>query len=199
REALADPLVPLANLGGLWDRYKTVWSEERDAKATRQLVSEIERRDRRVLRGLGDEVPATSLEVVRKALAADSQRYRKTAGKALVLSDAPDPILIEPQIETATRRYKSALEHLTIARARLADLERKVATIPHGEQLADMLAELELKASTQSRAEAQLASIQQQLADHQSNRAHIKTRLEASRLRMSRDFQGQALDVKAIA
>ena len=44
-----------------------------------------------------------------------------------------------------------------------------------------MLAELELKASTQSKAEAQLASIQQQLADHQANRAHIKTRLEAAR------------------
>ena len=199
RDALADPLAPLAGLGELWTRYKALWNEERDAKATKQLVSEIDRRDKRVLRSLAGEVPATSLEVVKQALAADSQRYKKTASKPLVLADAPEPTLIEPQIEAAAQRYKSALGHLDTDRARLAELERKVVAIPDGEQLSDMLTALELKAAAQSKAEAQLASIQQQLADHQSNRIHIAMRLNAARMRMSKDFRGQALDVKAIA
>lgn len=199
REALADPLAPLAGLGSLWSRYKALWGEEREAKVTKQLAAEIERRDQRVLNSMSNEVPVASLDIFRQALATDSQRFREAASKPLHLADAPDPALMDPQIEAASRRYRSALELLHSAQARLADMERKVACIPHGDQLSDMLAELEIRAAAQSKAEAHLASIRQQLADHQATRTHLSTRLNAARQRMSKDFQGQALDVKAIA
>ena len=199
REALADPLVPLSGLGDLWNGYKTLWDQERNAKTMKQLSSEMERRDRRILRELAAQVSASSLTTVKQVLAADSERYRATAKANMVLLDAPDPQSLEPQVAAAANRYRSAVEQLTAARARLADLERKVAAIPHGEQLADLLAELEVRAAAQSKAEAQLASIQQQLADHQSNRAHLAIRLNAARVRMSREFRGQAQDLKAIA
>lgn len=199
REGLADPYAPLAGLGRLWESYRSLWSEERDAKATKQLVSEIDRRDRRVLQGLKTEVPTASFELVRKALAADSQRYKKTASQALILVEAPEPSQIESRIEAAARRYQAALEVLNKERARLADLERKVAAIPDGGQLTDMLVQLELKAAAQSKTEAHFASIKQQLEDHQASRSNIAIRLEGARARMSKDFRGQALDVKAIA
>lgn len=199
REALADPLVPLAGLGDLWIGYKTLWDQERNAKTMKQLSSEIERRDRRVLRELATQVSESTLTAVKQVLATDSKRYRATAKANLVLLDAPDPQSLEPQVAAAATRYRAAVEQLTAARSRLADLERKVAAIPHGEQLADLLAELEVRAAAQSKAEAQLASIQQQLADHQSNRAHLAIRLNAARVRMSREFRGQAQDLKAIA
>jgi DNA sulfur modification protein DndD len=199
REALADPLVPLAGLGDLWKAYETLWCQESSAKTMKQLLSEIERRDRRVLRELTTQVSTPSLNVVKQVLAADSKRYRATAKANMVLQDAPDPQSLAPQVAAAANRYRAAVEQLATARARLADLERKVAAIPQGEQLADLLAELEVLASAQSKAEAQLASIQQQLADHQSNRAHLAIRLNAARMRMSREFRGQAQDQKAIA
>lgn len=199
REALADPLVPLAGLGDLWIGYKTLWEQERNAKTLKQLSSEIERRDRRVLRELATQVSESSLTTVRQVLAADSKRYRTAAKANLVLLDAPDPQSLEPQVAAAASRYRAAVEQLSAARSRLADLERKVAAIPRGEQLADLLAELEVRAAAQSKAEAQLASIQQQLADHQSNRAHLAIRLNAARVRMSREFRGQAQDLRAIA
>lgn len=199
REALADPLAPLASLGALWASYKELWASERDAKATKHLVSEIERRDRRVLRSLSSEVTGPSFEAIKNALAQDCQRYKKAAGQRLLLADAQDPILLEPQITAAAQRYQSALAHLNAARARLADLERKVASIPDGEQLSDMLAELEQLSVAQSKAEAQMSGIQQQLAEHQSNRSHLSMRLNAARMRMSKEFRGQALDVKAVA
>jgi len=199
REALADPLAPLAGLGGLWDRYKVLWNQETEAKTTKQIVSEIDRRDRRVLQSLTGAVPTTALDAVKQALAADSLRYKKLVDQPLILSDAPDPALIDPQIAAATRRYTASLERLGAGRVHLADLERKVASIPQGEQLSDMLAELERLAAVQSKAEAQLSNIQQQLVDHQSNRAHLAVRLNAARARMSKDFRGQALDAKAIA
>lgn len=199
REALADPLTPLSSLGGLWERYKELWTGERDAKATRELVSEIERRDRRVLIGLTKEISGPSLEAVKKALSTDVRRYKNATSKALVLCDAQDPILLEPQINAASQRYQTALDHLKVARTKLTDLERKVASIPHGEQLSDMLAELEQLAAEQSKAEVQLKGIQQQLEEHLSNRTHLTVRLNAARTRMSKDFRGQALDVKAVA
>lgn len=199
REALADPWAPLAGLSQLWACYKTLSTEERAAKASKQLALEIDRRDQRVLSRLAGEVPVASLDVFRQALENDSQRYKKITSKPLVLVEAPDPALIEPQIQSAARRYRSALEQLHTARARLAVLERKVAEIPHADQLSDMLAELDLRAAAQSKAEANMSSIKQQLADYQTNRAYIAVRLNASRQRMSKDFRGQALDVKAIA
>lgn len=199
REALADPLAPLANLGALWEGYKGLWTEERDIKAVKQLMGEIERRDRRVLRELAEQVPAKTLTAVKEVLSADARRYKASANKPLVLVDAADPHAVEPRVAEATKRYAQALEQLNAARARLADLERKVAAIPHGEQLAEMLAELEVRAAAQSKAEAHLASVTQQLEDLRSNREHVKVRLEAARNRMSREFRGQAQDLKAIA
>lgn len=198
REALADPYAALAGVGTLWEDYKALFDAEMDAKASRHLLSEIDRRDRRVLQGLKSEMPVKSFDILKKALAADSQRYKKVARKALVLADAPDPTQLEVQIEDGARVYQSALAQLAESRARLVVLERKVAAIPAAGQLTDMLAQLETKAAAQSRAEADYASLKQQLEDQQASRQHLGTRLDAAQARMSRDFRGQALDSKAI-
>jgi DNA sulfur modification protein DndD len=199
REVLADPLLPLFNLRDLWRNYKALAEEERNAKTMKQLSSEIERRDRRVVRELTSQVSASSLTAIKQVLEADSKRYKADASRDIVLLAAPDPQLLEQQVEAATSEYRKALERLSVARTHLADLERKVAAIPQGGQLAALLAELEVRATAQSKAEAQFASIQQQLADHQSNRSQLAARLNAARMRMSKEFRGQTQEIKAIA
>lgn len=199
REALADPLAPLAGLGKLWSDYKTMWSAEQATKGAAHLAREIDSRDRRILRILEGDVPASALKKLEEALVADTQRFRDAANRPTFLVNSEDPALIEPQIEGAHQRYQLAVGRLNAAQARLTDLERKLAAIPHGDQLADMLSELESKAAAQSKAEGALAAVKQQLTDHQATRNNLLTRLNAARQRLSKDFQGQALDQKAIA
>jgi DNA sulfur modification protein DndD len=198
REALSDPLAPLARLGAPWARYKDLWSKESDARATQQVLTEIERRDQRVLRDLSSHLPASSFETIKQALTTDAERYKKAAGRKLALSAAPDPALMQPQIDAARVRYETARERLVTSRTKLAELERKAAAIPRGEQLADLLAELELRAVAQAKSEAELASLRQQLEEHRASQKYLSARVESAKGRMSKDFRGQALDEKAI-
>lgn len=199
REALADPYAPLAGLGELWDQYKQQWSDEQETRASKQLLGEIERRDRRVIRALGDQLPAKAMAALKQTLNNDAQRYQKAANRPVILCEAPDPETVEPLIKAADQRYRQAQIHHSKAKAKLAELERQVAAIPAGEQLADILAELERRTADRSHAEAKLQSIQQQLEEQQSLRDHLAMRANAARQRMNKDFQGQALDMKAIA
>jgi DNA sulfur modification protein DndD len=74
-----------------------------------------------------------------------------------------------------------------------------VAAIPQGEHVAELLKGLQEHATRMAEAEGKLASIKRQLAESHSNKTHLETRLAAARLRMSKDFRGQAQDAKAIA
>jgi len=199
REALADPYSPLAGLGDLWSKYKQRWGDEQDTRASRLMLTEIGRRDCRILQDIGEKVSDKARTVFEQALRADSERYQKAAGRKLVLCDAPDPESVELLINAADARYRAAQTDLANAKARLAELERQVAAIPAGEQLADILSELEHHAGNQSRAESELESVQRQLAEQESTCTHLTARTNAARQRMSKDFQGQAMDMKAIA
>ena len=77
-------------------------------------------------------------------------------------------------------------------------MERQVAAIPAGEQLAEVLKDLKEKAEHQARAEERLAYVQGQLTEQLSLLDHISVRVNAARTRMSKDFQGNAHSNKAI-
>jgi DNA sulfur modification protein DndD len=199
REALADPLAPLATLGALWERYKLLWVQEADTKASKDLIGEIQRRDRRLLKALSASMPGPSMETVRQAFSDDLQRYQEAASKPVVLVAAPDPSLLESQIQTAQGRYEMAVKQLEDARTELTALERKVAAIPQGDQLADLLSQLQANAQALAAAEAQLASADQLLRDHTALIEQLRSRWTAARERMAHDYEGQALENKALA
>lgn len=199
REALADPWAPLASLGSLWDAYKSQWSGEEQSRSAQSLLQEILSRDKRVLRALDVRVPKASLEALRDVLASETRSYRKAGKRPQILVTSPDPASLDSRINEAAVRYQHAVDQLESARKRLVDAQRRVAAIPQGEHVAELLKGLQDHASRMAEAEGKLEAIKRQLAESQSNKVHLETRLAAARLRMSKDFRGQAQDAKAIA
>lgn len=198
RDALADPLSAIAQVGEMWEQYKAQWANEQDTRAAKHLLSEIERRDRRVLKELREGLGDKALSAVKQVLALDSDRYQKAAGRAMFLQPAPDPDSLDHAIKAADLRHRQARKRLLVAKQRLADMERQVAAIPEGDQLADILADLKKKSDELARAEERYQFLMKQLADQESMLAHVTLRTNAARQRMSKDFQGEALDMKAI-
>lgn len=199
REALADPLTPLASVGALWDRYKVLWAQETDTRASKNLVGEIQRRDKRLLQTLSASLPKPGVEAVRKVFTDDLQRYQDAASKPLRLATAPEPTQTETQITAAQASHRNALAALDEARTELTQLERKVATIPQGDQLADLLGQLQAKAQDLAVAEAQLANAEQCLHTHTALIEQLKSRWITARERLAQDYEGQALESKALA
>lgn len=198
REALSDPLAPLALTGTLWSTYKTEWAHQQDAKTNKQLLGEIQRRDQRVLKKLRDELTSASLEAIKNAMTVDTVRYATAANHEVFLVQAPEPESLEGAIRQARNYHEKARKALAEAKTRLAEMERQVAAIPAGEQLAEVLKGLKEKAEHQSRAEERLAYVRVQLAEQRSLLDHISVRVNAARTRMSKDFQGNAQTTKAI-
>lgn len=199
REALADPWAPLASLGPLWNAYKAQWTDEAESLSAQSLLQEIVRRDKRVLRALDNRVPKSALEALRDVLASETRSYRQAGKRKPVLVASQYPGSIEKQIDEAATRYQDAVSQLEAARSRLAEAHRRVAAIPQGEHVADLLKGLQDHAARMAEAEGRLQAVKQQLGESQSNKAHLEIRLAAARLRMSKDFRGQAQDAKAIA
>jgi DNA sulfur modification protein DndD len=199
REALANPLLPLASTGDLWRAYVQLWDEERQGKAATELLREIERRDERVLLSLGRSgIPDETISVVENVLSSETARYRVLGKRAVVLVDAPEPAGLQAQIEAAQKSYEEALIRLHSAKTELRAREERVAAIPSEHQLASLLQELQIRAAALSTSEAALAALEEQLSHEEARRAHLEMRLVAARDRMGKDFRGQALDGKAI-
>lgn len=198
REAMADPLTPLLLAGALWDAYKVEWSHQQDAKTNMQLLGEIQRRDQRVLKSLRNELTTSSLESIKNAMAADTKRYAAAADREVFLVQAPDPEALENAMRAAVNRHDSARKALAEAKSKLAEMERQVAAIPAGDQLAEVLQGLKVRAEEQARAAERLAYVRDQLAAQLSLLDHISVRVNAARTRMSKDFQGNAHSTKAI-
>lgn len=198
REALSDPLAPIALSGYLWEAYKQAWSEQNDARTNQHLLQEIQRRDQRVLKKLEDALQKPSLAILREALAADVQRYAGAANREVFLVPAPDPAGMEAAIKAAYAKQENARKALAEAKAKLVQMERNVASIPAGDQLADVLADLKIKAENYARAKERLSYVKKQLEDEQSTLAHITQRVNAARQRMGKEYQGNAHNAKAM-
>lgn len=199
RAALSDPLLPLAGLGALWTEYKSTWAQESETRASRHLLNEILARDQRVLQGLRGKIEAKAVESVQEVLGADVRRYADKASLPMHLVSATPPVDLESLIADAKSAHQDAVSRLEAARAELSNLERQVAAIPQGDRLSEMLAELKSKSAAVTEAEVRLAAVRQELADHRSNDEHVRVRVEAARQRMAKDFQGHALESKALA
>jgi DNA sulfur modification protein DndD len=199
RDALSDPLSAIAQLGEMWAQYKQQWASEQDTRAAKHLLNEIERRDRRVLKDLRAVMGDKAFSAVKLALSQDTERYQRAADRPMFLQPAPDPESLDHAIKAADTRHKQARKRLAAAKQKLADMERQVAAIPEGDQLADILADLKKKSDEVARAEERLQFLLKQLGEQESMLAHVTLRTNAARQRMSKDFQGEALDMKAIA
>lgn len=198
RDALADPLAPLSQLGELWIEYKAEWAKQQSARTRHHVLEEVRRRDQRILKQIRASLSSPSFEVLRDALKAEEQLYMADTKQSIFFVPSPEPEALDSSIQLAAERHDRARKRLHEAKQKLAALEVQVAAIPAGEQLAEVLANLKAKAEEQSRAEERLAFVKKELADQLSALEHASVRANAARMRMGKDFQGNAHTSKAI-
>lgn len=199
REALADPLAPLAGLSNLWDAYDDSWSLEQETKVAKNLLTEIGKRDARILKALRGTAPQEVIASITSAFRTDNAEYEKVANRELILVPAPPPETLKPQIVKASQIYKSALARLTEARAEHSDCQRKLAAVPQGDRLAELLTQMQTYAGELASAESTYESTKQSLDDLLGKKVHLEVKVNAANQRLSKDFRGLAHHEKAIA
>jgi len=199
RDALADPLAPLAGISGLWESYLKRWDLEQEAKVAKNLLSEIRQRDSRILKQLDTRTPKEILVSITTAFETDNAHYEKVASLELVFVSTQAPVSLSPQILRASERYKATLEQLTEARMHHADCQQRLAAVPQGDRLAELLAQMQKYASDVALAEGSYESSRKELDDLLARKLHLESKLNAASQRLSKDFRGLAHHEKAIA
>src|SRR5690606_14874102 len=109
------------------------------SRSAQSLLQEIVKRDKRVLRALDTRVSQSALEALRDVLASETRDYRQAGKRTQVLVASPDPASIEPRIDEAATRYQHCVDQLESAWTRLVEAQRRVAAIPQGEHVAELL------------------------------------------------------------
>ena len=199
RDALADPLAPLSGLAGLWVAYTDRWTLEQETKVAKNLLTEISKRDSRILASLKADASKEVLISITSAFRADNAEYEKVANRELVLAAAEPPDSLKPQILQASERYKSALKRLSEARSEHTDCQRKLAAVPQGDRLAELLAQMQTYAGELASAESKYESSKRELEDLFGRKTHLEAKLSAANQRLGKDFRGLAHHEKAIA
>ena len=197
REALADPLAPLAGLTGLWDAYANRWTLEQETKVAKNLLTEITKRDSRILTSLKVETSKEVLASIMTAFRADNAEYKKVANRELVLVATEPPESLKPRILQASEHYKAALSRLSEARSEHTDCQRKLATVPQGDRLAELLAQMQAYAGELASSESKYESSKRELDVLLGRKAHLEVKLNAANQRLSKDFRGLAHHEKA--
>lgn len=198
REALADPWSALAGLNGLWNEYATLWHQEQDTRSAKHLLGEIGKRDARVLKAVTPLLPAAALQKLESVLVQDSIRYKESAQRPIYLDDAEAPEVAWSKVRAAKTRLQVARSELEVRKTNLATCEKKLAAIPKGEQVADLLQGMAELSSSRADAKAKLEQAAAQHSLISGSRDHLETKIRTTTERLSKDFRGQAHDVKAM-
>ncbi|MFT3953802.1 MAG: DNA sulfur modification protein DndD [Piscinibacter sp.] len=198
REALANPWSALARLAPVWLDYETLHEQEQDSRTAQHLLEAIQKRDQRVIKKVGSVIPADALAALRQVLSQDQQTYRAAAKRPLLLLPAGAPSEARLKIDAATHQLNAAMRTLEQAQSALAVAERRLAAIPDGEQVADLLAQLQMHSSALALAEAQLAQETKAYQDAQAHKAHLEIRVAAAIEALRKDFGDLAHDSKSM-
>jgi DNA sulfur modification protein DndD len=198
REALANPWSALARLGPVWQSYEQLYEEEQDTRTAKHLLEVIQKRDQRVIKKVGAAIPAAALATLREVLTQDQQTYRAAAKRPLHLLPAEAPSEARAKIDAAIQQLKTAQESLEQAQNELATAERRLAAVPQGDQVADLLAQLQAHSAALALAEAQLAQETKALADAHDQLAYVDVRIKAAAETLRKDFGGFEHEAKAV-
>ena len=199
RDALADPLAPLAGLTGLWKAYSENWALEQETKVAKNLLSEIKNRDDRILKSIESEIPGELIGSIKSAFQADNAQYEKVASRELILVGTHAPASLNIQIQKASEVYKTALNQLSNARTYHVECQQRLAAVPQGDRLAELLAQMQEHATEVAVAERSYEALRKELDELLSRKLHLESKLNAANQRLSKDFRGLAHHGKAIA
>jgi DNA sulfur modification protein DndD len=198
REALANPWSALARLGSLWQDYEAQYEQEQETHTAQHLLEAIQKRDLRVIKKVGAAIPAEALATLREVLTQDQQTYRTAAKRPLHLQPAEAPGEARAKIDAAIRQLNAAQQTLEHAQNELAVAQRRLAAVPQGEQVADLLAQLQSLSATLALAEAQLTQESKALDDANAQQAYLDVRIKAATETLRKDFGGLEHEAKAV-
>lgn len=198
REALANPWSALARLGSLWTTYEEVYQRERDTRTARDLLEAIKVRDQRIVKKVSPAIAPAALATLKEVFVEDQKRYLVDTERPLVLQPAEAPSEARAKIDAASKQLKEATEALESARSELAVAERRLAAIPDGEQVADLLAQLQAHSSALALAEAQLAQETKAYEEAQARKGHLDVRIASATESLRKDFGGLAHEAKSL-
>jgi DNA sulfur modification protein DndD len=140
--ALAEGVAPIGLVKDLMGRTMNQMRNDDEVKTSMLLVQKLLERDEEIL-GQVSEGTASELRVL---LERDRQHRKETAEQALVVHDDADRV--STLLDAALRdlddmsRIQTLLDELDVLDSRLTDTERKLESVPTGEQLAPVLEEL---------------------------------------------------------
>lgn len=198
RESLANPWSALARLGPIWGEYEALYEQEQETRTAKHLLEAIRKRDQRVIKKVGASIPPEALTTLRHVLTQDQQTYRTAATRPLHLQPSEAPGEARANIDTATQQLNAAKQALEQALNKLAVAERRLATVPQGEQVADLLAQLQAHSAALALAEAQLAQETKALDEANAQLAYLDVRIKAATETLRKDFGGLEREAKAI-
>ncbi len=198
RDALANPWSSFASLGVLWKDYEQHYEREQETRTAQHLLEAILKRDQRVVKKVGAAIPPEALSALRQVLAQDQQTYRTAAKRPVHLQPAEAPNEARAKIEAAMRQLNAAQQTLEHAQNDLALAERRLATVPQVEQVADLLTQLKTQSAALALAEAQLDQETKALNDAQAQLAYLDVRMNAAAESLRKDFGGLEHEARAV-
>lgn len=197
-ELVSDPVLPIAWLPQLWERYRDAWEQHQYARHSKLLGGEFKKRDQRMLSLLATSVSHSTVEAVRQLFAEDLQHQMKNqSASGLALQEAP-PRDAERQLAHGREKLRDELEKLQLAQAELNRTEQLIGRIPAEEQIGEMLTILQSHSKAAASAETHLMSVAQQLTETLSHLEHLRVRLNAAHDRLGSDFKDQSLESKSL-
>lgn len=195
--ALEDPLLPLAWLGPLWERYKEQWQQDQEAKHAHLLSEEFAKRDQRILAVLARQVPKVEAAVA-ELLAADLQSLQAAKQHSPILLSGGDPAEIEPRLRQAKQRFKEAREAVAATQQSMEKAQHAVDQIPAYEQLGMVFEAMQLHTQSVSTAEWQLQELNRELEEARAKHAHWDVRYKAALSRARAELKENAFQLKAL-
>lgn len=198
REVLSSPWAALSRLTPVWGEYNQLHALEQATRTAQHLLQAMVQRDERILQNVRRQLSKDALATMREAFSKDQQTYRAAAKRRLHLLPSETPSEASVKMEGATTQLRSALQGLELALSALAVAERRLAAIPQGEQVAELLSQLQTHSSAVALNEAQLAQETKAYKDALEHKAHLEVRVAAATEALRRDFSGLAHDAKSL-
>lgn len=198
REALANPWSALVRLAPLWQDYEAMYEQEQDTRTAKHLLEAIQKRDQRVIKKVGGSIPPEALTTLRHVLEQDQRTYRSAARRLLHLQPTEAPSEACVKIDAAKLQLHAAQQALEQAENGLAVAQRRLAAVPQGEQVADLLLHLQALSAALALAEAQLVQETKALDDANAQLVYLDVRIKAATETLRKDFGGLEHEAKAV-
>lgn len=193
--ALEDPLLPLAWLGPLWQRYTEQWQIDRQAQHALVMMDEFAKRDARILAAMIKTAPQAK-ETVASLLQQDLARFRGANSQKPVLLPGGNPAEIEPQLQQALARLKSSVQSVEKNAHVLEKAQQSVGQIPAEEQLSEIFEKLQLHSKSVSSIEAELAMLTKELDETRNSQAFLESRQVGALERLRVELKENAMALK---